>query len=134
MAGLDPATQPARVHARKKSHRMKEEIRRAVAYALLAREGDAETTIYSYDTEHRSKMSGSRDDFFDHEIGARVVRTGASLYHYGLWHHIDLNVAGTSFSGFDHGSKTHFEGVINGRAVQLYDHGENRYFNYHEGT
>ena len=113
---------------------MKEEIRRAVAYAVLAQDGGGETTIYCYDTEHRSKMSGSRDDFFDHEIGARVVRTGASLYHYGLWHHIDLNVAGTSFSGFDHGSKCHFEGVISGRAVQLYDHGEGRYFDYHEGT
>jgi len=113
---------------------MKEEIRRAVAYAVLAQDDGAETTIYSYDTEKRSKMSGSRDDFFDHDMGARVVRSGGSLYHYGLWYHIDLKIAGSSFSGYDHGSKSHFEGVINGRSVQLYDHGEGRYYDYHEGS
>ena len=109
---------------------MKEEVRRAVAFAVLAQDGGGETTIYSYGTEHRTKMSGSRDDFFDHDISARIVRSGTSLYHYGLWHHIDLNVNSTSFSGFDHGSNCHFKGVINGRAAQLYDHGEGRYFDY----
>ena len=112
---------------------MKEEVRRAVAFAVLAQDSGGDTTIYSYDEERRSKMSGTRDEFYDHELSARIVRSGPSLYHYGLWHHIDLTVSGTSFSGYDHGSKSHFEGVINGRTAQIFDHGEGRYFDYHQG-
>jgi hypothetical protein len=110
---------------------MKEEIRRAVAFVVLAEEGgNAETTIYSYEQDRRSRMSGNPNDFFDHEAGARITGSGSRFYHYGFWHHIDLNLDGASFSGYDHGSNGHFEGVVKEGTVQLYDHGEGRYFEY----
>jgi hypothetical protein len=108
---------------------MHEHIRRAVAFAVLAPEAqNVEGTIYSYSENRRSKMSGNRNDFFDHDAGVRIA--GAKLYHYGRWSYIDLAIDGDKFSGFDHDSKTHFEGAVKGRLVQLYDHGEKRYFDY----
>ena len=110
---------------------MNEQIRRAVAFAVLAPKSErVERTIYSYASDHRAKLSGSRHDFFDHEAGVRIAGSGSKLYHYGLWSYIELTVDGEKFSGFDHGSKTHFEGVIKGNLVQLYDHAEKRYFDY----
>ena len=110
---------------------MKEEIRRAVAFAVLADDNvKAETAIYSYVEDRRSRISGTRNDFFDHEAGARIAGSGSRLYHYGLWHHIDLTIDGASFKGYDYGSSCHFQGVVNERTVQLYDHGEGRYFDY----
>ena len=110
---------------------MNEQIRRAVAFAVLAPETErVERTIYSYALDHRTKMSGTRHDFFDHEASVRVAGSGAKLYHYGLWSYIELDINGEKFSGFDHGSKTHFEGVIKGEIAQLYDHAEKRYFDY----
>jgi hypothetical protein len=110
---------------------MKEQIRRAVAFAVLAFEGESiERTLYSYAENRRSKMSGKRHDFFDHDAGVRIAGKDTKLYHYGEWSYIELDVSGSKFAGFDHGSKTHFAGVIKGQLVQLYDHGEKRYFDY----
>ena len=110
---------------------MHEHIRRAVAFAVLAPQGEnIERTIYSYTENRRSKMSGNRSDFFDHDAGVRIAASKAELYHYGQWSYIDLAIEGDKFSGYDHGSKTHFEGVIKDALVQLYDHGEKRYFDY----
>ncbi len=110
---------------------MKEEIRRAVAFAVLApAEGNKDCEIYSYDNDRRSKFCGNSNDFHDYDSGARVTRFGPDLYHYGLWNYVNLTAAAESFSGYDHGSKSHFEGVIKGEIVQLYDHGEGRYFDY----
>ena len=59
---------------------MKEEIRRAVAFAVLADDNvKAETAIYSYVEDRRSRMSGTRNDFFDHEAGARIAGSGSRL-------------------------------------------------------
>ncbi len=113
---------------------MKEEIRRAVAFAVLAPpEGNKDCEIYSYDNERRSKFCGNSSDFLDYDAGARVTRFGPDLYHYGLWQYVSLNAAAESFSGYDHGAKCHFEGVIKGASVQIYDHGEGRYFDYRAG-
>ena len=110
---------------------MKEEIRRAVAFAVLApSEGNKDCEIYSYDNDRRSKFSGNSGDFHDYDSGARVTRFGPDLYHYGLWHYVNLTAGAESFSGYDHGSKCHFEGVVKGEIVQLYDHGEGRYYDY----
>jgi hypothetical protein len=110
---------------------MKEEVRRAVAFAVLAQpDAICDCEIYSYANDRRSKFSGSGSDFYDYDFGARIARSGDHLYHYGHWHHISLNVSAGSFSGYDHGSKCHFEGAVKGTIVQLYDHGEGRYFDY----
>jgi len=110
---------------------MKEEIRRAVAFAVLAaEEGTTDCDIYSYDADRRSKFTGNGSDFHDLDSGAHIRRHGPDLYHYGLWQHVQLTVNEESFSGYDHGSNCHFEGVVNGATVQLYDHGESRYFEY----
>jgi hypothetical protein len=110
---------------------MKEEIRRAVAFAVLAPpEGHKDCEIYSYDNDRRSKFCGNSSDFHDYDSGARVTRFGPDLYHYGLWHYVNLTAATGTFSGYDHGSKCHFEGVVKGEIVQLYDHGEARYYDY----
>lgn len=110
---------------------MKEEVRRAVAFAVLAPEdGNKDCEIYSYDKDRRSRFSGNSNDFLDGDMGARVTRFGPDLYHYGLWQYVTLTVADKSFSGYDHASKCHFEGVIKDWIVQLYDHGEARYFDY----
>jgi hypothetical protein len=110
---------------------LKEEVRRAVAFAVLAQEnGTQDCEIYSYAKDRRSKFSGNAGDFHDYDMGARVARFGAQLYHYGLWHYVSLDAKAGTFSGYDHGSNCHFEGVVNGRTVQLYDHGERRYYDY----
>jgi hypothetical protein len=110
---------------------MKEETRRAVAFAVLApEEGNKDCEIYSYDKDRRSKFTGNSNDFLDGDMGARVTRFGPDLYHYGLWQYVSLTVTDRSFSGYDHGAKCHFEGVIKDWTVQLYDHGEARYFDY----
>ncbi len=97
---------------------------------LAPESGNAETILYSHAADHRTKMRGNKSDFHDYDADARVVSYGSKLYHYGLWHYVDLTVSDASFSGYDHGSKCHFEGAINGNTVQLYDHGEGRYFDY----
>jgi hypothetical protein len=110
---------------------MKEEIRRAIAFAVLAPpDGIKDCDVYSYASDHRSKFSGNAGDFHDYDMGARVARFGEQLYHYGFWHYVSLHVNDGSFSGYDHGSKSHFEGVVKGTTVQLYDHAEQRYFDY----
>jgi hypothetical protein len=110
---------------------VKEEIRRAVAFAVLApQEENKDCEIYSYDKDRRSKFSGNSGDFLDYDFGARVTRFGPDLYHYGLFQYVSLTVNEKSFSGYDHGSKCHFEGVVKGTTVQLYDHEEARYFDY----
>jgi hypothetical protein len=110
---------------------MKEEIRRAVAFAILApEEGEQDCVLYSYVNDRRSKFSGNRSDFHDYDCGADVARDGEFLYHYGLWHHIKLDANADRFSGYDHGAKCHFEGVVRDGIVQLYDHEEGRYFDY----
>jgi hypothetical protein len=110
---------------------MKEEIRRAVAFAVLAQpDAVRDCDIYSYANDRRSKFSGSSSDFYDYDFGARIARVGDHLYHYGFWHHVSLNVSSGAFAGYDHGSNCHFEGVVRGMTVQLYDHGEGRYFDY----
>ena len=110
---------------------MNEQIRRVIAFAALSSESErAERTIYSYALDHRTKFSGSRHDFFDHDASVRIAGSGSKLYHYGLWSYIELNIGAEKFSGFDYGSKTHFEGVIKDNLVRLYDHAEQRYFEY----
>ena len=115
----------AETHAELDALEMKEEIRRAIAFAVLAPAGgNKDCEIYSYDKDRRSKFSGNSSDFLDYDAGARIIRFGPDLYHYGLWHYVSLTVGEKSFSGYDHGSKCHFEGVVKGETVQLYDHGE----------
>ena len=109
---------------------MKEEIRRAVAFAVLARDGQQDCEIYSYEQGRHSKFSGNANDFWDYGMGARIARFGPDLYHYGFWQYISLTVNADSFSGYDHGSNCHFEGVVKGVTLQLYDHGEGRYYEY----
>jgi hypothetical protein len=110
---------------------MKEEIRRAVAFAVLApQEGNKDCEIYSYDKDRRSKFTGNANDFLDGDMGARITRFGPDLYHYGLWQYVSLTAEGETFSGYDHGSKCHFQGVVKDTTVQLYDHAEARYFEY----
>ena len=54
---------------------MNEEIRRAVAFAVLAPpDGNQDCEIYSYDKDRRSKFSGNNRDFHDYDSGARIVR------------------------------------------------------------
>jgi len=110
---------------------MKEEIRRAIAFAVLApEEGNKDCEIYSYDKDRRSKFTGNSNDFLDYDMGARVTRFGPDLYHYGHWQYVSLTVGEKSFSGYDHEAKCHFDGVVKDTTVQLYDHGESRYFDY----
>src|ERR1700681_416545 len=109
---------------------MREEIRRAVAFAVLAEDAKPETTIYSYELDRRSRMSGNRNDFFDHAAGARITGTGSTVGPYGLLPHLDLNVDGASFSRYDHGPNGHLQGVVKEGTVQLYAHCEGRYFEY----
>ena len=79
---------------------MKEEIRRAVAFAVLAPgEGNKDCEIYSYDKDRRSKFTGNSNDFLDYDMGARVTRFGPDLYHYGHFQYVSLKVSEASFSG-----------------------------------
>ena len=106
---------------------MKEEIRRAIAYAAATRiNGSARSAIYSYDRGHHSHMSPN----YDYETGAHISRTGSGLYHYGTNSHISFSVSGKKFSGYDYDSGHHYTGQVNGNSVQLYDYGEGQYFTY----
>jgi hypothetical protein len=92
---------------------MKEEIRRAIAYAAATRiNGSARSAIYSYDA------------------GAHISRTGGGLYHYGTNSHISFRVNGRNFSGYDYDSGHHYTGEVSGSSVRLYDYGEGQYFSY----
>jgi hypothetical protein len=94
---------------------MREEIRRAIAFAVLAPEdGNKDCEIYSYDKDRRSKFTGNSNDFLDYDMGARVTRFGPDLYHYGHWQYVSLEVGAKSFSGYDHAAKCHFEGTVKG--------------------
>ncbi|CAN7614274.1 hypothetical protein [Mesorhizobium sp. LjNodule214] len=107
---------------------MKEEIRRAVAYAAAARAlKKATSSIYSYEKARHSHMSSN----YDYDSGSHLsgVNSG-NMYHYGLGAHVSLRVTGANFSGYDYESGGHFSGRILGRSVQLYDYGEGRHFNY----
>ena len=89
---------------------MKEEIRRAVAFAVLAPpEGNKDCEIYSYDNDRRSKFCGNSNDFLDYDAGARVTRFGPDLYHYGLWQYVSLTAGAESFTGYDHGEGRYFD-------------------------
>ena len=107
---------------------MKEDARRAVAYAAALRASKkAASSIYSYEKGRHSFMSTSYDyDTSSHLSGVKL----GNIYHYGLGANISLNVSGRNFSGFDYDSSSHFSGTISGRSIQLYDYGEARYFNY----
>jgi hypothetical protein len=106
---------------------MKEEIRRAIAYAAAMRiNGSARSAIYSYERSHHSHMSPN----YDYDASAHISHTGGGLYHYGTNSHISFSVRGSNFSGYDYDSGHHYTGQVTGNTVQLYDYGEGRYFSY----
>jgi hypothetical protein len=74
---------------------MKEEIRRAIAYAAATRiNGAVASTIYSYGRGRHSHMTPT----YDYDAGAHISRTGGGLYHYGTSSHISFSVNGSNFS------------------------------------
>jgi len=106
---------------------MKEEIRRAIAYAAATHiNGSTASTIYSHDRGRHSHMTPT----YDYDAGAHICRTGGGIYHYGTSSHISFSVRGSSFSGYDYDSGHHYTGQVSGASVQLYDYGEGRYFSY----
>jgi hypothetical protein len=106
---------------------MREEIRRAVAYAAAAHiRGSVPSTIYSYERGRYTHMTPT----YDYEAGAHITRNSAGFYHYGTSSHISFSVNGPKFSGYDYESGHHYTGQISGNKVQLYDYGEARYFTY----
>jgi hypothetical protein len=106
---------------------MREEIRRAVAYAAAAHiRGSVPSTIYSYERGRYTHMTPT----YDYEAGAPITRNSAGFYHYGTSSHISFSVNGPKFSGYDYESGHHYTGQISGNKVQLYDYGEARYFTY----
>ena len=110
---------------------MKEETRRAIAHAAVARvNGSAHGTVYSHAAARHTHFSGNGARGYDHDAGAHVSESGAGLYHHGLGAHITLDVNGDNFSGYDHESGSHFSGGVSGSSVQIYDHGEGQWFNY----
>src|SRR5690348_4620738 len=110
---------------------MKEETRRAIAYAASARVNQsARSSIYSFETAQHSFMGGSRQSGYDYSTGAHFSISGNTLHHYGTASHISFNVSGQNFTGYDCSSGHHFYGRVNGKTVQLYDYGEGRYFTY----
>jgi hypothetical protein len=107
---------------------MKEEIRRAIAYAAATRiSGSAASSVYSHQRGRHSHMTPT----YDYDAGAHISRTGGGgLYHYGTSSHISFSVNGHNFSGYDYDSGHHYTGHVRGNSVQLYDYGEGRYFSY----
>lgn len=106
---------------------MKEETRRAIAYAAATHvNGSAGSAIYSYERGRYTHMTPS----YDYEAGAHISRAGGGLYHYGTNSHISFSVKGGHFSGYDYNSGHHYTGQVKGNVVQLYDYGEGRYFTY----
>lgn len=106
---------------------MKEEIRRAVAYAAATRiNGSARSAIYSYESGRHSHMTQT----YDYDAGAHISRSGSGLYHYGTSSHISFKVNGQNFSGYDYDSGHHYTGQVSGSSVRIYDYGEGRYFSY----
>lgn len=106
---------------------MKEDARRAIAYAAATRiTGSAATAVYSYDRGKHTPMTAT----YDYEARAHISRSGGGLYHYGTNSHISFKVQGHNFSGYDYNSGHHYTGQVSGRSVRLYDYGEGRYFSY----
>lgn len=106
---------------------MKEEVRRAIAFAAATRiNGAARSAIYSYENGRYSHMSPT----YDYDTGAHISSTGGGLYHYGTNSHISFSVNGQNFSGYDYDSGHHYTGQVSGNTVQLYDYGEGQYFTY----
>jgi hypothetical protein len=106
---------------------MKEEIRRAIAYAAGTRiNASAGSSIYRHERGRHSHMTPT----YDYDAGAHVSRTGGGLYHYGTSSHVSFSATGRNFSGYDYESGHHYTGRVSGSSVQLYDYGEGRYFSY----
>jgi hypothetical protein len=106
---------------------MKEEIRRAVAYAAATRiSGAKSSSVYSYAAGRHSPMTST----YDYDAGAHISPSGGGFYHYGTNSHISFNVNGRSFSGYDYESGHHYTGQVIGNSVQIYDYGEGEYFSY----
>ena len=107
---------------------MREDIRRAVAYAAATRIANRSPgSIYSFERRKHSHMSEN----FDYEARSHLsgVRSG-SMYHYGARAHIQLTMKGKTFSGYDYESGSHFNGTVAGNRIQLYDYGEGRHFKF----
>lgn len=64
---------------------MKEEIRRAIAHAVVAQsDGKPSSHVYSYDRGRHTAFTGSGPGGYDHDAGAHVSGSGSNLYHHGL--------------------------------------------------
>lgn len=106
---------------------MKEEIRRAVAFAAATHiNGSAASAIFSYERGRYTHMTST----YDYNARAHISRGGGGLYHYGINSHISFSVNGRRFSGYDYDSGHHYTGNVSGHTVQLYDYGEGRYYSY----
>jgi hypothetical protein len=111
---------------------MKEEIRRAVAHAVVANSGGTpQTFIYRWSERRHTPFDGAGPGGFDHAAGAHVEETELGLFHHldgGC--HVKLEVTPNSFKGFDYASNGAFWGTVSGSDVQLYDKELDKFFRY----
>jgi hypothetical protein len=106
---------------------MKEETRRAIAYAAASRiNGTPPAGLYSPARRWLSAMSPG----YDIEAQSHINASGPSLYHHGMASQVNLQVDGPCFSGFAYGEGHHFCGSILGNSIEIFDYGEGRYFYY----
>jgi hypothetical protein len=105
---------------------MKEEVRRAVAYAAAVyMRGSAPSTILRHERERYARMTPTCD-----HPGTHISHNSAWYYHYGTGSHISVRFEGLNFSGYDYESGHRYTGHITANEVQLYDYAEGRYFTY----
>lgn len=110
---------------------MREEVRRAIAHAAVARiNGRSNSAVYSFEEGTHSFVGGDARNFYDFESQAHVTGSGDTLFHHGTGAHINLSISGSNFSGYDFESGQHFRGSVNGSRVQIYDFGEGQHFHY----
>lgn len=112
---------------------MREEIRRAVAHAVLsAAAGRHVSILLSPQAGQPMQMTACSHTVYDHEARAHIVPQGnGRLYHNGLNTHLWFRMEGLSFTGYDHDSRQKFSGRVEGNWVQLFDLREKRFFTYY---
>jgi hypothetical protein len=110
------------------------EARRAIAFIAAKEIGEARgNSVYDYDVSkyvHFSGQVGERIQIYDHDAGAHVTGSKASIYHYRTGAYITLQINGNRFSGFDHGSGQHFNGTVRRSNVQLFDYDGSGFHHY----
>ncbi len=100
---------------------MQEEIRRAVANAVLPKGDEEARPVFSQTANTWTNFTWTQEGFFDHDASAHVAKVDGGFYHHGLGAHVLLEVEGSQFRGFDHGSGRHFNGVVQGATAIVYD-------------